>query len=214
MGKHNKINIVNAEKENYKKIQESKPKRKHKPRYANIEELNLSRNTTRITKNFPGLQDRKGVRAMLKTVRAPYTQEKFIDEIFNIIKKHTKLNYINKNHSNFWNVMVDIHRHFKKWLDFDDDMRAKYADKLLGTYEEYAFSEAPKNMEIAKEDLEFLYVKRGYSTTHIGNLFQCSHGTILNRMKELNIPRRPQGYKSSIKHEVSLADQLNLITPI
>ena len=68
MGKHNKINIVNAEKENYKKIQESKPKRKHKPRYANIEELNLSRNTTRITKNFPGLQDRKGIRAMLKTI--------------------------------------------------------------------------------------------------------------------------------------------------
>lgn len=219
MGKQNKITIVNAEKENYKKMQESKPKRKHKPRYANKEQLDLSRNTTRLVKAFPGLGDRKGVRAMLKTVKHPYTQERFIDGIFDIIKKHTKLNYINKKHNGFWNVMVGIHRHFRKWLDFDDDMRAKYADKLLGIYDEYKFDEDMfdednKTLEIAEQDLRYLYIERGYSSTQIGNVFGCSNGTVLNRLRKLKIPRRPTGGVSPIRHEVSLSDQLKLVTPI
>lgn len=202
------------------KIDKMKYKRTIKPRWRKpkwdekpIEFYGLSDTTSLLIERFPEFKDRKGIRTMLKSIRPEYTIEQFYKGIFEIIKKHTGLDYINKNHSGFFNVMVDIHRHFKKYLDFNEDLRCKYADKLLEIYEEYSFNEAPKNMEIAKEDLEFLYVKKGYSTTHIGNLFQCSHGTILSRMKQLNIPRRPRGYKSSVRHEVTLEDQMNLITP-
>ena len=203
------------------KVDKIKYKRSVKPRWRKpkwdekpIELYGLSTTTSLLIKNFKELKDRKGLRAMLKSVRPEYTIEQFYKGILEIIKKNTGLDHINKNHSGFFNVMVEMHRHFRKYLDFDDDLRAKYADKLLEIYEEYENEHAPDNMEITKEDLEILYLEKGYSTVHIGHLYQCSYATILNRMKQYNIPRRPKGSQSPLQHPVTLDDQKDLITKI
>lgn len=203
------------------KVDKIKYNRSVKPRWRKpkwdeqpIELYGLSTTTSLLIKHFKELKDRKGLRAMLKSVRPEYTIEQFYKGIFEIIKNNTGLDYINKNHSGFFKVMVEIHRHFRKYLDFDDDLRAKYADKLLEIYEEYDTGHAPDNMEIKKEDLEKLYLEKGYSTVHIGHLYQCSYATILNRMKQYNIPRRPKGSQSRLQHPVTLTDQKDLIAKI
>lgn len=207
--------------ENCTKVDKIKYKRAVKPRFRKpkwdeqpIELYGLSTTTSLLIKNFKDLKDRKGIRLMLKSVRPEYTIEEFYKGILGIIKKNTGLDHINKNHSGFFKVMVEIHRHFKKYLDFDDDLRAKYADKLLEIYDEYDNGQAPDNMEIKKEDLEKLYIEKGYSTVQIGYMYDCSYATILNRMRQYNIPRRPKGTQSILKHPVTLEDRKDLITKI
>ncbi len=50
--------------------------------------------------------------------------------------------------------------------------------------------------DVAKQEIISLY-QNGYTLTQIGVRYGCNFGTILNRLKEWNIPRRPQGTRST-----------------
>lgn len=51
--------------------------------------------------------------------------------------------------------------------------------------------------QIAKEDLECLYLVEKKSTTEIGTMYNCSAATIVNRLKEFEIPIR--NYSDALK---------------
>lgn len=54
---------------------------------------------------------------------------------------------------------------------------------------------AKKKYVISKKNLKDLYCKQKLSTFKIARIFDCAHGTIVNRMKEYNIKRRYSGPK-------------------
>ena len=49
-----------------------------------------------------------------------------------------------------------------------------------------------KKYDISKEELEHLYIDERKTCIEIGKIYGCSRGTIENRLKEYNIPRRTE----------------------
>ncbi|MDO8503719.1 MAG: hypothetical protein Q7S60_03440 [bacterium] len=59
---------------------------------------------------------------------------------------------------------------------------------------------AYNKIKIGKKEIQTLYWKQGLSTSAIAKFSGCSHATVLNRMKELHIPRRSKlGHTKPIK---------------
>jgi hypothetical protein len=92
---------------------------------------------TMMIKKFPQFTDRRAGRRLLRSLRSNVTIKEFYDGIFEIVNKHMKSNEMDKYHPNFFNVMVEVHRHFKRCFHLDGELRAKYADKVLGIYKDY-----------------------------------------------------------------------------
>lgn len=84
---------------------------------------------------------------------------------------------------------------------YDKMQRYKIKVRLL--------SEAQRKFVISKEDLRNLYEKNQLSTGQIGKLYNYSHATVLNRMKEYKIKRRSQlGLRKPLKISKSLLKNL------
>lgn len=96
---------------------------------------------TMLIERCPEFTDRRAGKRLLRSLRDEVTIKEFYNGIFDIVKKHMKSNEMDIHHPNFFNVIVEVHRHFKRCLTLDGDTRAKYADKILGIYGEYSLDE-------------------------------------------------------------------------
>jgi len=90
-----------------------------------------------MMKRFPEFRHRKQVQLIIKNLK-DITPEQFYKGILEIIKNNTPSNEIDKDHTNFFKVMLEMHRYFKKYCTLEEELRAHYTDKLLGIADEYA----------------------------------------------------------------------------
>lgn len=114
------------------------PRYKKPPKRINTEEsviINL------FMKKHNEFKDRRSVKKLVKSLSSETTPNNFYSTIREISNKYTASYDLNKEHPNFFNVIVEVHRLFKKYSNLDDDLRSKYADKVLGIYSEYALPE-------------------------------------------------------------------------
>lgn len=124
---------VNKDKQKYM----GKVKKFKQQKEVQVELYSNSTIVSLMMKRFPDFRHRKQVHLIIKNLK-DITPEEFYKGILDIIKRYTPSNEIDKNHTNFFKVMLEMHRYFKKYCTLEEELRAYYTDKLLGIADEYA----------------------------------------------------------------------------